>query len=104
MSVRVDSKGKIFTDIIQKEEVPALIQTLTNLIHGNIFLRPGIRIKDEFNNNTDAFIAVTDAQVYSATGQVLVQSKFLTINKAHVVWVRPEEHDDEHPPAPAPKG
>ena len=103
MSVRVDAKGKIFTDIIQKEEVPALIQTLTNLIHGNIFLRPGIRIKDEFNNNSDAFIAVTDAQVYSATGQVLVQSKFLTINKAHVVWVRPEEHDDERPPAPSSK-
>jgi len=100
MSVRVDAKGKIFTDIIHKDEVPALIQTVTNLIHGHIFLRPGIRLKDEFNNSAEQFIAVTDAQVYSINGQVLVQSKFLTLNKAHVIWIRPEdipEDDGDQP-------
>ena len=97
MTVRVDAKGKIFTDVVQKEEVPALIQTVTNLIHGFIYLRPGIRLKDEFNNSPEQFIAVTDAQVYASSGQVLVHSKFLTVNKAHVVWIRPDEEAASEP-------
>ena len=97
MSIRVDSKGKIFTDIVQKEEIPALIQTQTNLIQGHIFVRPGVRIKDAFNTSTDQFIAVTDAQIYNANGQILVKSSFLTVNKSHIVWVRPDEPPDEEP-------
>jgi len=99
MSVRVDAKGKIFTDVIHKDQVPALIQTRTNLIHGHIFLRSGVRLKDDFNNNADQFIAVTDAQVFSANGQVLTQARFLTVNKAHIIWVRPEDPAEDSEPA-----
>ena len=91
MTVRVDSKGKIFTDIVHKERIPSLIQTVTNLIHGDIFLRPDQRIKDELNNNQERFIAVTEAEIYGADGQVLYRSPFLTLSKEHIVWIRPDE-------------
>jgi hypothetical protein len=96
MTVRVDAKGKTYTDIVRKDEVPALIQTVSNLIHGHIYLRSGLRLKDELNGTAEQFIAVTDAEVYNANGQVLVRSEFLTLNKAQVVWIRP----DEEPAAP----
>ncbi len=89
MTVRVDAKGKIFTDIVRKDEVPVLIQTVTNLIHGHIYLRPEARIKDEMNAG-EQFIAVTDAEVIKADGSI-IKSSFLTLNKAHVVWIRPDE-------------
>jgi hypothetical protein len=94
MSIRVDAKGKIFTDIVRKDEVPALIQTVTNLIHGHIYLRPEQRIKDEFNEGKEAFIAVTKAIIYSPDGKVLRKSEFLTLNKTYIVWIRPDEESD----------
>jgi hypothetical protein len=97
MTVRVDAKGKTYTDIVRKDEIPALIQTVSNLVHGHIYLRPGLRLKDELNGTAEQFIAVTDAEVYSTNGQVLVRSEFLTLNKAHIVWIRP----DDEPAAPA---
>lgn len=98
MTVRIDSKGKIFTDIVRKEEVPVLIQTLTNVIHGNIFLRPEQRIKDGMNDGQDMFIAVTNAEVYAPSGALLHRADFLTLNKQHIVWLRP---DDDKPGEPA---
>ena len=96
MSFRVDAIGKVFTDIIRKDEVPVLIQTVTNLIHGHIYLRPEQRIKDELNSSQDQFVAVTDAEVFAANGELLYRSDFLTLNKRHVIWLRP----DEAPPEP----
>ena len=94
MTIRVDAKGKVFTDIVRKDEVPALVQTLTNLVHGNLYLRPDQRFKDEMNQNQEQFIAVSGAVVYGPDGQVLTRSSFLTINKAHIVWIRPDEEGD----------
>lgn len=94
MTVRVDAKGKVFTDIVHKNELPALIQTATNLIHGHIYLRPDERLIDAFNGGA-RFIAVTGAQVYGANGEVLYRAKFLTLNTEYVVWIRPDEEAAE---------
>lgn len=91
MSVRIDAKGKTYTDVVRKDDIPVLIQTDTHLVHGQIYLRPGLRLKDELNGTAETFIAVTDAEVYHTNGQVLVRSQFLTVNKAHIVWIRPDE-------------
>lgn len=88
---RTDAKGKIFTDFVHKEKIPALIQTVTSLIHGHIFLRPEQRIKDELNSSQEMFIAVTDAKIYNAAGGVAYVSPFLTLNKDQVVWIRPDD-------------
>ena len=98
MTVRIDAKGKTYTDIVHKDEVATLIQTTANLIHGHVYLRAGLRLKDELNGTQEQFIAVTEAEVYNANGQVLVRSNFLTVNKSQIVWMRP----DEEPADPAP--
>jgi len=103
MSVRIDAKGKTYTDIVHKDEVPALIQTTANLIHGHIYLRAGLRLKDELNGTAEQFIAVTEAEVYSTNGQVLVRSNFLTVNKNQIIWVRPDEETHDHGGAEGPK-
>ncbi len=90
MSVWVDPKGKIFTNVVQKNELPVMIQTVTGLIHGHIYLHPDQRLVDEMNGD-DRFLAVTDAEVYGEAGRVEHYSKFLTLNKRHVVWIRPDE-------------
>jgi len=94
MTYRIDSKGKIFTDVVRKDEVAVLIQTVTGLIHGHVYLRPEQRIKDELNTD-ERFIAVTEAEVYGPTGEVLYHSQFLTLNKSHIIWVRPDEAPTE---------
>ena len=99
MTVRIDAKGKTYTDIVHKDEVATLIQTTANLIHGHIYLRAGLRLIDELNGKQEQFIAVTEAEVYNANGQVLVRSEFLTLNKNQIVWVRPDEEPPDPPAA-----
>src|SRR6266478_2864381 len=99
MTVRIDDKGKTYTDIVHKYEVATLIQTTANLIHGHVYLRAGLRLKDELNGTAEQFIAVTEAEVYNANGQVLVRSEFLTVNKSQIVWMRPDEESADPLPA-----
>lgn len=93
MTIRIDANGKIFTDIVRKDEIPVTIQTHTHRLHGNIYLRPEQRIKDELNESRDIFIAVTDAKVFANDGSVLYTSDFLTVNKHQIVWIRPDPED-----------
>jgi hypothetical protein len=96
MTMRVDAKGKVFTNIVHKEERSVLIQTVTGLIRGQIYVHPEQRLIDEMNEG-DRFLAVTDAEVLDPGGQVGRRADFLTLNKEYVVWIRP---DDE----PGPQG
>ncbi len=90
MSIQYDEKGKIFTNIVSKSPIPAVIQTITHRIEGCLYTRPGTRIKDELNQ-ADPFIAVTDAVVFDQTGNLLYERDFIAINRDHVVWVIPDE-------------
>lgn len=89
MSIRFDDKGKFFTEVVAKESIPVILQTMTNRIKGNIHLRPGIRMKDQINN-LETFIAVTEATVFSISGQPLYRTEFLIVNREHIVWILPE--------------
>lgn len=90
MSIHFDDKGKFYTDVVTKEAVPVLIQTPTNRIRGNIYVRPGERIKDQINQE-DEFLAVTDAILYDLSGEELYRRDLLLVNKAHLIWLAPEE-------------
>ena len=90
MSIHYDEKGKFFTDVILKEAVPVIIQTHTNRIRGNIYVRPAERIKDQINQE-DMFLAVTEAIVFDLTGKELYHSDFLLVNRAHLIWLLPED-------------
>ena len=98
MTVRYDEKGKYFTDVITKDAVICIIQTLMHRIRGKVHVRIGERLKDEIDQSRQ-FIAITDATVYSLQGLELYDSDFVILNRDHVVWLIPEE-DLNHPDDP----
>jgi hypothetical protein len=94
MTFEYDEKGKIFTDIVSKISIPATIQTTTHLMHGHVHVRRDQRIKDELDVN-ESFLAVTDVSVLGADGQTLFQTPFLAVQRSHIIWVMPEQKQDE---------
>jgi hypothetical protein len=90
MTIEYDDKGKIFTDIVSKTAVLATIQTTTHLLRGNIHVRRDQRIKDELDLD-ESFLAITDANILGADGQIVFQAPFLAIKRSHIVWVIPEQ-------------
>lgn len=90
MAYEFDEKGKVFTDVIRKRSLPALIQTVTHQIRGNVHVRSGERVKDELDRN-ELFLAVTEAQVFDASGTVVYQIPFIAIRREQIVWVIPLE-------------
>jgi len=90
MTIEYDDKGKIFTDIVSKTAVLATIQTTTHLLRGNIHVRRDQRIKDELDLD-ESFLAITDANILGADGQVVFHAPFLAIKRSHIVWVIPEQ-------------
>lgn len=101
MSIHFDDKGKFFTDVITKEAVPVLIQMPTNRIRGNMYVRPGERIKDQINQEEN-FLAITEAILYDLTGAELYRCDFLLVNREYLIWLLPE--DQMHPPNPTQEG
>lgn len=90
MTIEYDDKGKIFTDIVSKTAVLATVQTTTHLLRGNIHVRRDQRIKDELDLD-ESFLAITDANVLGADGQVVFHAPFLAVKRSHIVWVIPEQ-------------
>ena len=84
-----DPKMKIFTNIIAKEPLKVTIQTATNQLEGNIYIRPEERLKDEMNQY-DQFIAVTDVKIYNLQHEIVMESKFIILNRDQIIWIAPE--------------
>ncbi|HEY5903665.1 MAG TPA: hypothetical protein VIU39_14015 [Anaerolineales bacterium] len=89
MTYEYDEKGKVFTNFVSKQPVPALVQTVTHLIRGTVHIRSGERVKDELDRD-ELFLAVTDASILGADGQVLYHAGFLAVRRAQIVWLIPE--------------
>ena len=92
MNIRYDDKGKFFTSIITKDEVPSIIQTLVSRIQGKMHVRIDERVKDELNRN-EQFLAITDAQIFNLQGQKIYDAEFMLINRDHVIWIVPDEEN-----------
>ncbi len=90
MSIQYDEKGKFFTDVVSKVPVHAVVQTTGQLIRGNVHVREGERLKNELDRD-ELFLAVTDASVMGADGQVQFQAPFLAVRRSQIVWVFPDE-------------
>lgn len=84
-----DEKGKIFTNVIPKTPIPSTIQLTTHRIHGQVYMKPDERLKDELNRS-EQFLAVTDAVVFDSDGKVAYRCKFLTLNRDQIVWLIPD--------------
>jgi len=94
MSFDYDDKGKIFTEVVSKIAVYATIQTTTHTLRGRIHVRRDQRIIDELDVHEN-FIAITDVTAMGAGGQTLFQTPFLAVQRAHIVWVLPEQKSGE---------
>ena len=94
MSIRYDDKGKYFTDVIAKDAVPSVIQTLVSRVQGNLHVRLNERVKDELNRN-EQFLAITDANIFNLQGQKIYDAEFILVNRDHVVWIIPEENNTQ---------
>ncbi len=90
MTTQFDEKGKIYTNVIAKEAVPATIQTLTHCIHGFVYIRQDERIIDEMDR-PERFLAVTDASIYDLHGVEIYRTGFVVINRDHIIWLVPDE-------------
>lgn len=67
---------------IPKERRDVIIFTRNHRIEGEIYLLMDSRISDELNIRVRDFIPVTNAKVYSLTGETLLYSAdFLSVNK-----------------------
>ena len=80
MTIQVDEKGKLYTDVVRTVAVRATLQTVSHLMHGNIHVRTGDRLKDELDR-PGQFLAVTEVQVVTADGGVLFQAPFMAVNR-----------------------
>lgn len=86
MTIRYDEKGKFFTDVVSKDPVPVIAQTLLHRIEGNVFLREDERLKDALNRDPQ-FVAMSSVTVSSLQGQKIYRSDFLLVNKEHIIWI-----------------
>jgi hypothetical protein len=94
MAIEYDEKGKVYTDVIRKAEVPAIIQTRTHLIRGLVHIKPGERLKDELDND-GLFLAVTDATIHNTDGNIIYHAPFLCIQRGQIVWIMPVEESTQ---------
>ena len=94
MSIEYDEKGKFFTNVIAKIPIHATIQTTMQLIQGNVYVRKGERLKDELDRD-EIFLAVTDASVLDVNGKAVFETSFLAVQRAQIIWVRPDEEEPE---------
>ncbi len=90
MSIQYDEKGKFCTDVVSKLPVRAVVQTTAQLIRGNVHVREGERLKNELDRD-ELFLALTDASILAADGQVQFQAPFLAVRRSQIVWVFPDE-------------
>lgn len=94
MTFEYDEKGKIYTNVVSKVAVPALVQTTLHLIRGEIHIRHGERVKDELDRD-ELFLAITDASVLAPDGQTVLRSApFLAVRRSQIVWIIPQEAEE----------
>ena len=93
MSFEYDEKGKIYTNVVRKKAVNAMLQTTTHLMRGTLHIRRDQRVKDELDLN-ESFLALTDVSVLGVDGKPIHQVPFLAVCRSQIVWVIPEEMEE----------
>lgn len=95
MVTQFDEKGKIYTNIIQKQPIWVTIQLASNRIHGLIHIPPDGRLKEELDDQP-IFLAVTQADVLSVDGkEIILSSRFIAVNKTQIIWLTPDGDEEQ---------
>jgi hypothetical protein len=90
MFTQFEEKGKLFSNVIAKKPVAVQIQTCTHVIFGTVHIRPDNRLKDEINQ-TESFLAVTDASVYDLHKNLIQKCNFIAVNRSQIIWLIPDD-------------
>ncbi len=77
-----------FSDKIDKVAKRVVLLTLNEIILGDFHYRPRLRLIDELISS-DQYLAITDATVYDKVGKARFKSKFLSVNRDHIVLIIP---------------
>ncbi len=91
MSIEYDEKGKIYTEVVSKVAIYAMIQTNTHRMRGRLYIRRDERVKDELDR-AERFLALTEVTVFNTDGSVLYEAPFMAVQRASIVWVMPESN------------
>ena len=94
MTIEYDEKGKFYTDIIKKQPVSVVIQTVTHLVRGLVHVREGERLKNELER-AETFLAVTNAVVYNADDKAMFTVPFMAIQRAQIIWIMPVDKETQ---------
>ena len=97
MTIEYDDKGKYYTDIIKKQPVPVIIQTITHMVRGLVHVREGERLKNELERDA-TFLAATQVSVYGTEDKVLFTAPFMAIQRAQIVWIMPVDGQHQKEP------
>jgi len=90
MVTQFDEHGKIFTNVVSKKTIRAKIQTASNHIIGDIYIRQDGRLSDELNKS-DPFLPVTNAEIRDINGKNIIELRdFIAIQKNQIIWVSPD--------------
>ncbi len=92
MYTQFEEKGKIFTQKITKEQKKVIIQTSQQKIIGTIHIQMDNRLIDELNDS-NKFLAITEASIFDFENNMIHQSNFLSINTDQIIWVLPVEDE-----------
>jgi hypothetical protein len=60
-----------------------------SVVQGSINLGAEDRVSDLFTKTKDPFVVLFDASYSGGAGKVLI------VNKAHIVWIEPEDRENE---------
>ncbi|MEK9149790.1 MAG: hypothetical protein AAB267_07070 [Candidatus Desantisbacteria bacterium] len=76
---------------LDKSRHEVIVYTLHHRLEGKMYTYRGARVLDELNAGVKSFIALTDVNVYSLSGNdVIYKAQFIALNKAHIVHVLPK--------------
>jgi len=94
--MKLNDKGKYFTERVSKRQVEVVITTIHGHMRGYVFVLPSQRVKDLLNEGSEQFLAVTNATSTRGEGQSQ-DIPFIAINKQHIVTVIPIDEDVSNP-------
>ncbi len=88
METQFEEKGKIFTPKITKDQNEVFVQTTTQMIKGELHVQIDLRLLDEINESNH-FLALTNAEILDVDEKVLYKTNFLAINIDQIIWILP---------------
>jgi len=74
-----------------KEKIAVVVLTGDYRIEGEMYLVSGSRLTDIVNVKTKDFFPITDAKIYSSSGEIIYSLNYLAVNRDAILAIFPKE-------------